>query len=328
MTAATVEAAVPTEKPRVASFRVLLSLFAIVPICLALAGWDRLQGGDLRRHLPSHPDQVIFFTLVFNLPHVVASHLVLFFDREYVLHYQRWIGIAAFLTTVPVIATFLVFGERGGQFLVFGVTLWHVIGQQAGMAGGLLRTPHWSFPTWKYLLTAGGVLMSLAHPDLRMLGLKTHFWLALVGASLLLPTTMLAIWLTLRSKSGLARSYLWANQLMVLSIALFLAWGYPIFAALTIRVVHDLTALYVYSVHDQNRNRPERKNLLHRLLRPIPTGAVTVVVAMGVAFLLTKVLPGTLSLLLIGLVSGMHYVLEAVTWRSKTPHRAHLSFGV
>ena len=69
--------------------RLLLGLYAVVPAAIGAALVDgALLGCQLRHALPPLPDHLPYWTLVFNLPHVVASTLLLA-DREYLAHYHQ-----------------------------------------------------------------------------------------------------------------------------------------------------------------------------------------------------------------------------------------------
>lgn len=56
----------------------LLWLYVIVPIGISSrCSTATLFGGVLRRTLPAVPDDLLLWTLIFNVPHVVASQLLL-----------------------------------------------------------------------------------------------------------------------------------------------------------------------------------------------------------------------------------------------------------
>ena len=78
------------ERKLTVSFRLLLGLYSIIPLCLALQmadGW--FWHGFLRENLPSRPTHFLLFQILFGTPHILASSLVLVSNTEYLKFYQR-----------------------------------------------------------------------------------------------------------------------------------------------------------------------------------------------------------------------------------------------
>ncbi|WP_306306174.1 hypothetical protein [Methylomonas koyamae] len=73
-----------TARPMAVSFRFLLSLYAIVPLSLALV-WLDSAGFDhaLREALPTSPSHFLLFQVLFGTPHIVASNLLLASHSDY-----------------------------------------------------------------------------------------------------------------------------------------------------------------------------------------------------------------------------------------------------
>jgi hypothetical protein len=72
------------------SFRLLLGLYLIIPLCLSLQFSDALFWGHyLRDNLPSSPTHFILFSLFFGTPHIIASALLLTTNREYFGFYKH-----------------------------------------------------------------------------------------------------------------------------------------------------------------------------------------------------------------------------------------------
>src|SRR5664279_1445007 len=71
------------------SFRLLLGLYAIIPLCLLLQlfdGW--FWNGVLQQNLPSSPKQFLLFQVLFGTPHIVASSILLASNAEYLKMYK------------------------------------------------------------------------------------------------------------------------------------------------------------------------------------------------------------------------------------------------
>ena len=324
MTSTAPALASPHEKA-VVRFDRLLLLYAVVPLCVVVAMLDVFV---LRRaiadRLPDHPDKLVYFTLLFNFPHIVASHL-LFLDGAYVRAYWKvallgLAGLAAITTVCVLIGSVAVF------LFAMVVTHFHIIGQQVGLTGAQLRTTDWSFTAWRWLsqLTAGLILLSV----LEQVGpFRTP--LAIASVVLLIPSTLVAARLSGRAATPSAKRYLWANQAMFYAMAICQWLSYPILTVLMPRIVHDVSAFYVYGVHDTNHNRgTHRPNLLYRVTGSVglPPALVGPLVAIGLAYAVDRLLAETLRLHVVYWVSGLHYYLEAIVWKTGTPHRRSVSF--
>jgi hypothetical protein len=88
----------PNPKKLAVSFRLLLSLYSIIPICLALQLIDNeFWQGYLKTRLPSSPTHFILFQILFGTPHIIASAIVLASNSDYVKFYKRkllWMSAA------------------------------------------------------------------------------------------------------------------------------------------------------------------------------------------------------------------------------------------
>jgi hypothetical protein len=276
--------------------------------------------------VPRHPDELVLFTLVFNLPHILASH-ILYFDRDYAARYAKrlaWTSVVLIVLTIVVLA---VAGLAFDTFLGLLLTVYHVIAQQIGMTRAQLGRVGYAYPIWKVsaVLLALTVYLPIQAPI--VLGWNV-MGASFLGAAVLLPTTLVcAIVLTRAAATTTGRSYLWSNQLMLMSMPILAGLGYPFFALLMPRFVHDLSAFYVYGVHDANRNRHERPNLLYGApgLRRLPTYVVGPAAALLAAFAVSR-LPWWPAAAITSLASGLHYYMEGVTWKRGTIHRRYMSF--
>ena len=85
--------------PRLAlSFRGLLSIYAVIPLCLVAVLLDSgLFHGALRRALPDSPEDLRLLSVFIVLPHIVASALS-FAEQEYLGFYKQRLFLA-----VPVV---------------------------------------------------------------------------------------------------------------------------------------------------------------------------------------------------------------------------------
>lgn len=303
--------------------RLLLAVYLIVPLLLLAVMLDMFVFGSyLRTTLPATPYAVFFFALLFNVPHHVASTFG-FFDKEYLKQYRAriFIGLPLLLAGYGVFAYF--FPLASVVFFIL-YTEYHVLSQQMGVAKMFERTSSTLETVWKIL----GILLSAT---LYALFLSEHFntyFVALLQNTLfpflliLFLCVSVAVYVKLKTVQA---------RLMCIGIAtslsvpfLFLALGYPLFAVVIARVIHDLTAFVFYITHDYNRNTTHTKNVFYQLATRtgLPLVVLTPVLAVLIAYALqhSPFIPTTALVFLF--IS--HYYLEGFMWKRDAPHRAHI----
>lgn len=320
-------AAIPV--PKSVSRAVLLAIYAAVPLCLLAAIVDlAVFGGALRQVLPRTPDAILLYLIVFNLPHIVGSTLILA-DREYLAHYRhRLLGpsivIAAFVVWGPT-----VIGPDAFAAFIYAITIWHAIGQQFGLAGMMAKTSRRWLHLWKLSGFGAGaaVYFAIYAPAATAGGTLTIAVGAIFALSLIVFTAATIIGAR-RAAAGYGYIFLWANYALVTAAAILFALGYPLLVILMARIVHDCTAFCFYVVHDHNRNAAAPHNLIYRLfgnLRP-PALLLCPLLAMAIAFPLTWYYHvAWVGWTVLG-ISLLHYYTEGFTWRSGAPHRRAIAF--
>lgn len=305
----------------------LLGVYGVVPLALATTALDVLWlGGGVRAALPALPDELPLWTLFFNLPHVVASSLLLA-DRQYLRHYRG--AIAASLSAVAgLFVIHAVTEERTTTWIAAAVLSYHLVGQQVGIAKLLGGCGGWLVEAWKWLAAAVLVLATAVQID--VLSVWAGFGLDEVqlGLVLCVPLTYLAARVWRASGPGIGRLYVVLNQAMFLAFVPLSSGGYSFMSVLMIRVVHDVSAFAFYVAHDANRNRDERHNLLYAALSftRLPPWVLLIGMSVGLAHLLTRIELGQW-LHPVAMVSMFHYCMEAVTWRRTGLHRRAVSLA-
>ncbi len=96
------------------SFKLLLGLYSIIPVCLLLQlfdGW--FWHGFLQQNLPTSPSHFLLFQILFGTPHIIASAVVLASNTEYLKFYK----LKIILMTVAIA---IVFGV-GSLFIPYQV---------------------------------------------------------------------------------------------------------------------------------------------------------------------------------------------------------------
>jgi hypothetical protein len=277
-----------SEKPLSVSNKLLLSLYAVIPMCLLLAAIDTLLlGHQLREALPSNPGELMWWAIIFNFPHIISS-LVTLADKEYINHYKPRFkkalliivsGVLFINFIMPVIMPDqIAMGLYGLFFLFFAAyTMYHVLSQQFGIGMMMMGVrPDRRYEHWRYLSSIAATLMYLlafAGPNL-----KTVQW----GAYNLYDMTQLlaAVFVVIASVAGLILVkdgnkrlgilYVSANIIMLYAVWVLCYMEYSVFVVLIPRFVHDVTAFIIYSVHDHNRNRETQHNLVYKALSFLP----------------------------------------------------------
>jgi hypothetical protein len=334
----------PTVAPRWRiSARLLLGIYAIVPLCLFamafdLAFWD----GALFRTLPTSPESYFFFQLAFGTPHIIASSIILFSNPDYVRTY--WLRLFGFTLLLGVFF--------GGGMLIFeptmfyhlclaligAATVMHVIKQQVGVGKGICRLSSWMYDAWGWSSIAFGSILYYAIYSYGSFSPGATFWLRVALWTLGIVISLLAAMCHWRIKTGIGKLYLWANTLMVLQSGLFYAEGYAFLAILGPRLVHDTTAFIFYISHDVNRHGGATHNPLYWLASKLGFGVFWVcpVLAVLLTYLMGEYIDPLArdlgyrmeygaSFIIIGYLGLLHYYTESFTWKQGSPYRQHFA---
>ena len=263
---------------------ILLSIYFFMALSLLLVGLDLLLlNGIIRDHLPHSPTSLLLWTAIFGLPHIVSS-LVTLADKEYIDHYKPklvkslWVicGILFLVNFVaPVVTPQSVSSNLfTGLMVVFLVyTMYHVLSQQFGICMALMKVrPGVLFETWRWLSTISAsamYFMVIFGSRLKHMGPESfngHDITFAVAAVFCVLSTLVGFRILSQSTTKIGTWYAWGNILLVPGSLFFLATDYKFFVIAVPRLVHDLTAFYIYSTHDQNRNIGKTKNVIYRAL--------------------------------------------------------------
>lgn len=328
------------------SFRVLLGLYLIIPLCLVLYGFDTaFWDGYLRENLPTRPTHLVLFQILFGTPHILASNILLFSNGEYFQLYKRNVIWATLIIA-------LVFGV-GSLFIpyyafyvaVAGWTVFHVLKQQHGVVRGLCQLPNWAYQSLLWLSVCAGLLIYIGIFLHRHLEPNTAFWLQNSAGFLTTLLVLLAFYAQRFAPTVFGKTFLWANVFLVVSSFYLYVQEYYFFAILIPRLVHDATAYVFYVTHDFNKHSLQPQNALYRLAKrySISIYLVLPVLSFALAFVLqaygdaviewlTQAVFGVeihkvITLGVLGYFALMHYYCEGLTWRAGSPYRQFISFS-
>jgi len=328
------------------SFRFLLSLYAIVPLCLLVLWLDRFGFNyALRDMLPSSPTHFLLFQILFGTPHIVASNLLLVSHNEYLQAFKSKL----ILMTLVIIAFFGI----GSLFIPYRVlyiitacwTVYHVLKQQHGIAKAVCRLPSWAFYLQLWLSVSAGIFIYMGiflknslEPDQAALVLQ-------VASALTMALAISTLICQRIVPSRFGQYFLWANTLLVVSSWYVYSEQYYFLAILMPRLVHDITAYSFYVSHDVNRHGEQPQNNLFRAATAfrLPVWLVLPLLSFLLTYLLQAYGDDLVNLLLqtlfatqiykavtlgfLGYLALMHYYTEAFVWAAGSPLRRYIRFS-
>lgn len=295
--------------------------YLVCVFSLVLLGLLKLVGYDFTR-LPQQPGDIVILMVFLELPHIVASHIMLA-DREYANFYwplllKRYVITGAALTLI-----WFTLGATGFFAAYFIWTVYHVLKQQIGIGRIMNRQPNQLYEIWGYILIAGSLILAAVIGYYRV-GLGGYEgWLRLASYVFACVILGLGFMVSRQLKQQLGKWYVFANTTMYLSVLACFLLGAPFFVIFIPRIIHDATAYMLYINHDINRNARVRKNIIYHTAWFVPVWAATLLFSIMFGGLITfGIVP--LAFQLSVTLTLSHYVLESVVWRGTSIHRKSL----
>jgi hypothetical protein len=324
--------------PLAVSGNLLTALYFIIPACAAVVLIDMLLlNQTLKSYLPSRPEDWLIWTVVFNTPHILASFFS-FADKEYYQFYKpRVLKALAIFSGVVVLFTMIVpavLPDSLARILmivftgyVIAYTMYHVLSQQLGVAISMMKVrPGKLYEPLRWSATLAGTFMyalAVVDDELYFAGIRFGTIFEILAAACVATSCVLGYRMAKDSKNPKGALYLYANLVMLVAVYVFWELGYGVFVIMVPRFVHDITALYIYAVHDHNRNFQTRHNYIYRsfsFLSPL-------IVCPALAIVLTAVLePNAWFVAPLIIITLLHYYTESFIWRGDTPHRRQIAF--
>ncbi|MGR9071554.1 MAG: hypothetical protein ACU833_00665 [Gammaproteobacteria bacterium] len=333
------------ENPLAISFRLLLGLYSIIPVCLILQGLDSVfWGGYLQQALPSSPKHFLLFQILFGTPHIIASTILTASNREYLKTFKIKILTMTFLLAVFFGVGSQVLSYRTLYILVASWTVYHVIKQQYGIARGVCRLSNWQFYLLLWLSIAAGILIYIGIFLNKVLDPGQAEAIRRGAAVFCAALVVCAVIVQDTAPNAFGKSFLWANILMVLSSFYLYTQQYYFLAILVPRLIHDATAYVFYVTHDYNRHHDAPKNFIYRFASRLKINIFIVLplLSFGLAFLLQQYgdyyfnvmmqflfgveIRKAVTLVVLGYLALMHYYMESFTWKGDSPYRRYISF--
>lgn len=333
------------EQKLAVSFKLILGLYSIIPLCLLLQGLDSLVWHDfLKTSLPSSPYHFVLFQILFGTPHIVASNILLASNSDYFKHYRNHI----ILVTMAIAFAYFV----GQMFLPYRLlyatvacwTVLHVLRQQYGIARGVCQLPVWLYTVLLTISVITGLAIYLGIFMRNNLEPEQAVWIKYIAGTgcVLLSITAIVFRNTVTHTFG--QMFYWANILLVLTSFYLYSQEQYFMAILVPRFVHDATAYVFYVIHDYNKHNVVPKNWMYRAAKRcnIHIFWVLPIVSFALAFVLqaygdsaaawvTQHLFGVeyakmITIGVLGYLALMHYYMEAITWQKDSPYRDFIAF--
>ncbi|TXK96539.1 hypothetical protein BMR07_04305 [Methylococcaceae bacterium CS1] len=331
--------------PLAVSFKLLLALYAVIPICLIFQLTDSyLLQGDLLQYLPSSPSHFLLFQLLFGTPHILASAVLLTTNKDYFSFYQKKIiimtlALMLFFTLASQLLSYYVL-----YIMVASWTVYHVLKQQHGVGRGIYQLPGWAFYLLLWLSIGAGISVYMGIFLKDTLTLQQAEWVKQAAGALVVCLLLSTFWCQRYVKTRFGSLFMWANSFLIIASFYFYLQQYYFLAILIPRLVHDATAYIFYVTHDFNKHAGHPQNFLYRWAAKIRLNVFIVLplVSFVLTFLLQKYgdqwvdaltqffigmeFRQVVSVGLIGYFSLMHYYTEAFTWKYGSPYRKYIRF--
>jgi len=331
--------------PLAVSFKLLLALYAIIPLCLTLQLLDTLLFNHiLLSYLPSSPSHFLLFQVIFGTPHILASSLLLTTNREYFSFYQKkvlWMTVAimVFFAVASQVLSYLIL-----YLLVTSWTVYHVLKQQHGVGRGIYPLPQWAFYLLLWLSIIAGLLIYIGIFLQNSLSLQQADWVKWLASGFVGLLFFSTLYCQRYMQSRFASLFMWANSGLIFASFYFYLQHYSFLAILIPRLVHDATAYVFYIAHDVNKHQVQAQNFLYRwakkiklnvfLVLPLTSLLLTYVLQVYgdqwvnyiSSSLFNQTIPQAITLGFIGYCSLMHYYTEAFTWKYGSPYKKYIRF--
>ena len=327
------------------SFKVIVWLYSIIPVCLILQWLDTsLWNGYLSHSLPSSPSHFILFQILFGTPHILASALLMTTNRDYFRHFRKKVFFMSIALAIVLGIGNLILPYHLLYIMVASWTVYHVLKQQHGIARGVCRLPEFNFNGLLWSSVTAGILIYIGIFLNLSLSEQQALWVLRISAVLCTVLLLFSIASHSKIETRFGQLFMWSNSFLVFTSFYLYSQQYYFLAILVPRIVHDTTAYLFYVTHDYNKHHQSPKNLLYRSAKHlnIPLVAVLPVLSFLLAFFLQaygneifRVITGVLfgyeiynfaTLIIIGYFALMHYYTESFTWKKDSPYRNYIGF--
>lgn len=326
------------------SFRNLLWIYSIIPICGLIFLLDHwVLNYKLRASLHQFPQDYIILNSVFGLPHILASSYILFRHLDYYQHYKQRISLAAIVIIIGLAVAAMTLSYAVMFFLIVSISAAHLLNQQFGLGNMLCRLSGPLYKIWCWSSIAAAIILFTA---MFQRSIYSPAQIELLDTCVLgliaIHISLTVFWARrLDADNKIGRLFLFGNSAMIVVAVLLYRANYYFLAVLAPRVIHDLTAFYIYLTHDKNRLQAKGDAPLQQLclkfiwLWPIAFICLAYFLLYQLDHslewaaknILNLETPIKISLALITFLNLFHYYTETFTWGKESPYRNYLAFS-
>lgn len=307
----------------------IVYLYYFIPVCIVIVLVDQYFLNEILKlnYLSIAPEEYAYWVVFFNLPHIVSSMLTLA-DRDYIDSY-KWRFFKPFILIVAVTIFFglIIFHAEKGYYF-YGVivvayaffTTRHVLLQQYGILMKIMKRKPRFFDVNKNISIFISILLYLM---LFFDGLEGFH--PLINGVVVVGLFFSFIFLILMMREDRGSWVVFLNLLLVGGSYYFYSFGYIFFFLALPRLIHDISAFFIYINHEENRQVLGYKNFLYGFLyKRFPIFFIVPFYAVLIAFIINEI--PLIYLFFITLVLDFfHYYLESKIWSREGYHGKYIS---
>jgi small-conductance mechanosensitive channel len=291
-----------------------ITLFSIFLGCIALT--DSLFHLGIKDMLPESAQNLIWYPFIFGTPHIVASFFS-YAHSGYYTHYKKLILQSLGVSLLLVFVSFI-FLPHYAMYLFIAYTMYHVASQQIGLSRPY-STNKTSYDMWKYFSLVGIIAITLfVGGENMMVPLTIMLPFLLYTGSISLGLATFFGYETFKTWNyGMATVALFTLALLVILL------GYPFVGILMARLSHDISAYSIYITHAWKGDTLFTRESL-RYYTPVFYTVFFSLLSLGISYLLVSHVNSVFVLIIVMVLSLMHYMLEGKVWKKGGMHRGML----
>lgn len=281
--------------------------YGIISIIYLVALSGLVSGFDWKEILGKVPEKYLWFNLVFNLPHIAGSN-VLIVDRSIWRKHTRALSLAL-LMALAFAAISQVYYIKWFLWVHSVWTVKHVVFQQFNLVS---KINHFWSHTMKWSAFVIVLLIYWQVYDLSLIPL--NYSLFIQNSSIVFLASVLFTFKSL--KDEYSRKIFFGNAVLILGGVWLHYLGASFFSVLAVRMVHDMTAFRYYVSAVQGRFR---QGLNPLWMKFCSTAFSTTVLYLFIVMSITPIIIFSLDKKIAGMIfmcmSIMHYYSEGFLWK-------------
>ncbi|WP_213866072.1 hypothetical protein [Vibrio crassostreae] len=275
--------------------------FTLSILFISLVCYDSFIGGEyLKRSLPL-PENLLLFNAFFILPHIIFSYFVFFLgskDNHKVLKSNIMIVVVYFSLYISLLyydISFFIF-----TYLIHGT--YHLVMQQVG----LCKVNGFIFQLLKVTALSLGLII--------VFKCYSNYHIPYVAKAILFLLVILLVYFR-------TNTFVFSNVFLLASMCILFILEYSVLSLFLIRIAHDLTAFYFYSIHESNRRGLSLKIAFLKIYSISILANLSLLYFFGEKDIFLFDLSINLFILLSSFLAIGHYALESSMWKSSSPNR-------